>query len=115
VSADVLRLLPADTWVLLYAEAVRLGEGVGEAAARALRETSPGGEALPRAIAEFMHSGTENADIDELPSNLRAAVHFVRSRDASLPREERARFAKAARDEDVLHGAVTQALTSWPG
>jgi hypothetical protein len=97
-------------WALAYGEAVRTAAADSERSlARAYFLNPHQLEGLRR----FIRGESTTLDADELSPDIRAAAYFVRSRDTSLPEAERRRLVERARREDWLHGAVSEAITSW--
>jgi hypothetical protein len=103
--------LPLPVWTLLFAEAVRADEK-RPALAALERGSAIGGEVI-EAAKRYVRTGELSPELDDLPLEMLAALHFVRSR-AVGPGDERAQLEKRARREEVLHGPVFHALTAWP-
>lgn len=98
-----------DAWLLAYAEAVRVGDE--RARASLARYPSPG----PRArVSLDRYVKGESGDLDELDLGERAVARFIRSRNLALPERERQALVAAARRDDWLHTAVTEAIDTWP-
>ncbi len=105
------RALGRGTWALAYGEAVRTGN---QAAATALIRVpfvqGPGRQAF-----EAYVKG-EQASVEHQDLVVRAAAELIRSRNAHLPEKERALLVVKAKQDDVLHTSITQAVAQWkPG
>jgi hypothetical protein len=101
--------LDGGTWSLLYCEAARTGAPVEKVLAGVGRARPGHLEALRRYV-----RGEPGVALPRLPFDVRAAAAFVRSRNATLPAEERAALLVAARDADPLATHVTAAIARWP-
>ena len=98
------------TWALTYAEALRTGN---KAVAERLRGAGYlSGRSLPKLERFVRGEAVELATLD-LDPETRAAACLVRARNANLPRAERERLREQARHDDVLRGAVSEAVASW--
>ena len=110
MAAVELNRLSEEGWALAYGEAVRTGAADSE------RVLSGGVFLRPRhqeAFRRFILGESAALDIAELSPDLRAAAYFIRSRNAALPQGERQRLVEQARQEDWLHGPVSEAIASW--
>jgi hypothetical protein len=105
-----LRTLDEETWVLVFAEAVRRDD---RAAMRALAPPNTIRDELAHAVRDFVQSGRPAAALEEGPFEWRAAVKLVRSRVRGLGATERSKLLAAARKDDLLHGRITAAIDGW--
>ncbi|NUP13348.1 MAG: hypothetical protein HOW73_45500 [Polyangiaceae bacterium] len=104
----VIGAIPPQSWALAYCEAVRSNPD-GEAARRLAR----GANEAAHALAEYLESG-DDAALIELEPSMRAAAHFVRSRNTALPDLVRAELRARATEEDILKTVITAAIQNWP-
>lgn len=97
-------------WALAFGEAVRTGAADSE---RALAGAPFLGAQDLEELRRFVRGERVSLDENEVTPEIRAAAYFIRSRNASLPADERQRLVEQARKEDRLHGTVTEAIASW--
>ncbi len=107
-SARSLTLLPASVTTLLLGEAARVEDA--EAVEKLGR---PFGKRVVGAIAAYVHSGQLDDSVLDLPLELQAALHLVRSRVSLLSPKERSDCLAWARKADVFKGPVTVAIGGW--
>jgi hypothetical protein len=111
-KVEVLRKLPTEVQAMLYAEALRMAQD-GAAAVAAFKKAVS--NSLLEEVERFGRDGVDKTVLSELPLNVRAVLAFVRSRDASLSKDERALWQKVAKEDDVLHGVATRVQKAWQG
>ncbi|MDY7232947.1 hypothetical protein [Hyalangium rubrum] len=105
-----IRWLNQGTWGLTYGEAVRTGATVVEQVLGRTTGMNPDSQELFR---RFVRGEAVRLEEAELDPELRAAACFVRSRNATLPAEERQKLVEQARREDWFQGTVTEAIATW--
>ena len=103
--------LDPETWALLYAEARRREQAE---TAQALAEAGPIPSGLVPSVDSFLDQGTLDAELEELPLGLRAALWFVRSRKSGLSDDERTRLRSHATACAVVPGIISRAIAGWP-
>jgi hypothetical protein len=103
-------LLSGGGWGLAYGEAVRTG---AEEPERALARAQMLDTASLEVFRRFVRGEAVSLENAELTPELRAAACFVRSRNTSLPAEERRQLVEQARKDDQLHGTVSEAIATW--
>jgi hypothetical protein len=102
--------LSGEGWALAYGEAVRTGAADSERALAGAPFLQP--EDM-EGFRRFILGESGSLDTTELTPDLRAAAYFLRSRNTALPEGERKRLVEQARQEDWLHGPVSEAISSW--
>ena len=108
-SALTLARLDRATAALLYCEALRLGSPTAARLGAALEMVAGEG----RSALEALVIDGDEAGLAEIDPELRAAGHFVRSREASVGTAEQDALVARAREEDILGGPVTRAIEGW--
>jgi hypothetical protein len=107
--SDLVQLSPVG-WALVYGEAVRTG---AEDSAKTLERAYLLDTASLELFRHFVRGAPASLEEADLTPELRAVACFVRSRNKTLPSEERRRLVEQARHEDWFQGTVTEAITSW--
>ncbi len=101
--------LDTGVWSLLFCEAARIGSPLERSLATYARARPRQMDALRRYV-----RGEAGVALPSLPLEIHPAARFVRSRNGSLPADERATLLATARAEDPLASYVTQAIARWP-
>ena len=97
-------------WALAYGEAVRTRRPEPEQLLAQAHLLEPDSMEVFR---RFVRGESVSLDEAELTPEVRAAACFVRSRNPELPAEERRRLVEQARQDDWLHGSVSEAIAAW--
>jgi hypothetical protein len=103
-------LLSGGGWALAYGEAVRTGAAEPE---KALAQSNMLDTASLEVFRRFVRGEAISLEGAELTPEVRAAACFVRSRNTTLPAEERRKLVEQARRDDQLHGTVSEAIATW--
>jgi hypothetical protein len=107
-----LMAFPEDQRVLLYGEAVRTGRADLVQAMRVLLRLAGSEHEL---FQQYLRGEPVSLDSIDIETDVLAAAMFIRSRNAQLPAAERAALRQQAGKTDLLHGAVSTALSQWQG
>ncbi|WP_224368802.1 tetratricopeptide repeat protein [Hyalangium versicolor] len=99
-----------DVWALAYGEAVRTHATDSE---KALFQAYVLDTQSIDLFRRFVLGEPVSLDEAELDPEVRAAACFVRSRNTSLSAQERRQLVEQARQDDWLHGSVSEAIASW--
>ncbi|MBN1203506.1 MAG: hypothetical protein JXB05_01095 [Myxococcaceae bacterium] len=108
-TPDLLYVGSAD-WALAYGEAVRTGVATTEQILGRARRLDPTSLEVFR---RFVRGEAISLEGAELTPEVRAAACFVRSRNATLPAQERKKLVEQARREDWFQGTISEAIASW--
>jgi hypothetical protein len=103
--------LDSESWLLLYAEALR--RDPNSKAAQTLASWSGSTPALSRAVAQYLAGGNaDDPELQDLDPTSQAVLQFVRSRRPDLKDAERTSLKNQAM-EGALPGILTRAMSSW--
>jgi hypothetical protein len=107
----ILGALDSESWLLLYAEALR--RDPNSKAAQTLASWNGSTPGLSRAVAQYLAEGNaDDPELQDLDPTSQAVLQFVRSRRPDLKDAERTSLKKQAM-EGALPGILTHAMSSW--